>query len=517
MARPEHPKPSASGRLAEGRSRWTQVWTKAIWLSSSLNHRSPRGWLYACLRVVSITLTVFAETKVPSRAAALSFSSLLSLGPLIAIAVLVGGFVLGKNDDPNLVANHIGAILERAAPQLRSLELAAGTAASPGNAVNPDLVNLLNGFIHSARSGYGGVFGAFSLILIVLLMFKAVEDAFNDIWGIRLGRSLLMRIVFYWTILTLGAVLFFAAVALLGAGAAVNVFNESLAKLPGGAGLVTALRWSLPAFSLCLLACILTLVYRVIPNTHVFWRAAFAGATVVAALLMLNNFVAFFYVRRVILTQNLYGQLAVPLVLMLGLWVFWLYVLIGGVISYAVQNVHFRNSQAAWGQLTESMRERLSLAVLLTIGRRFQECLPPVTASELSDRLRVPTQILNECINRLVDMRLITTLRPAPNTPATEHRFQPAKPLSRITLLEFKNLDDNFGHDPVGQTLERVDPLLRAYEQALGRLGEQVFFQKSLEQLFAEYSFSESPPTAPAGRSPAAHQVPPPQAGQPAG
>lgn len=481
--------------------RFTRLWTKEIWLSSSLNDNSPRGWFYACLRVVSITVTVFAETKVPSRAAALSFSSLLSLGPLIAIAVLVGGFVLGKNDDPNLVANQIGALLEQAAPQLRSLEAAAGTAAAPGEAVNPDLVNLINGFIHSARNGYGGVFGALSLILIVLLMFKAVEDAFNDIWGIRLGRSLLMRIVFYWTILTLGAVLFFAAVALLGAGAAVSVFNESLARLPGGAGLVTALRWSLPAFSMCLLACILTLVYRVIPNTHVFWRAAFVGAAVVAALLMLNNLVAFFYVRRVILTQNLYGQLAVPLVLMLGLWVFWLYVLIGGVISYAVQNVHFRNSQAAWGQLTESMRERLSLVVLLTIGRRFQDCLPPVTASALGDLLQVPTQILNECINRLADMQLITTLRPAPNTPATEHRYQPARPLSRITLLEFKHLDDNFGHDPVGQTLERIDPILGEYEQALARLGEQEFFQKSLEQLFTEHPFDESRPPFTLGQS----------------
>eukprot|EP01035_Chromulina_nebulosa_P045416 gene45416-biopygen31343 len=192
-----------------------------------------------------------------------------------------------------------------------------------------------------------------------------------------------MRIVFYWTILTLGAVLFFASVTLLGAGAAVNVFKESLGHLPGGEGIVAVLSWSLPMFSITLLTVMLMLVYRVIPNTHVFWRAAFVGALVVAGLLMLNNFVAFFYVRRVVQTQNLYGQLAVPLVLMLGLYIFWLYVLIGGVISYAVQNVHFRNSQAAWGQLTESMRERLSLVVLLTIGRRFQDCLPPVTASQL--------------------------------------------------------------------------------------------------------------------------------------
>jgi membrane protein len=226
----------------------------------------------------------------------------------------------------------------------------------------------------------------------------------------------------------------------------------------------------------------------------VFWRAAFAGAFVVAALLMLNNLVAFFYVRRVVQTQNLYGQLAVPLVLMLGLYIFWLYILIGGVISYAVQNVHFRNSQAAWGQLAESMRERLSLVVLLTIGRRFQGCLPPVTASQLSDLLKVPTQILNECLNRLVEMNLITTLRPAPNTPATEHRYQPARPLGRINLFDFKTLDDNFGDDPIGQSLERIDPILHHYDDALNRIGEHPFFQKSLEALFTEHPFDESRP-----------------------
>jgi membrane protein len=200
----------------------------------------------------------------------------------------------------------------------------------------------------------------FSLILIVLLLFKSIEDAFNDIWGVRLGRSLLMRIVFYWTTLTLGAVLFFSILTLLGVSAAVNVFQQP----PGGSDLQALLRWMLPAFALPLLVGFLTLVYRVIPNTHVFWRAAFVGAVVVAALLLLNNVVALLYVKRVVLERSLYGSLAIFPVFMLGLYIFWLYVLIGGVISYAVQNVHFRNSQAAWGSLSESMRERLSLVLL---------------------------------------------------------------------------------------------------------------------------------------------------------
>ncbi len=487
------PSPSAAPPGPLG-ARISHLWKKEIWRPAHLNDRSPRGWFYAVLRVISITWTVFIETKVPARAAALSFSSLLGLGPLIAIAVLIGGFVLGNNSDPNLVANKLGQILEQVAPQLRQLEQIDSLGQAPGTVVAPEIVTLINSIIAGARSGSAGVFGAFTLILIVLLLFKSVEDAFNDIWGVRLGRSLLMRVVFYWTILTLGAVLFFAAVALLGAGAFVNVFNASITRLPGGHELLAVLQWSLPLFSLTLIIVLLTLVYRVIPNTHVVWRAAFAGAVVVAALLMLNNVVAFLYVRRVMLTRSLYGSLGVLPVLMLGLYIFWLYVLIGGVISYAVQNVHFRNSQAAWTQLNESMRERLSLVVLLTIGRRFQDCLAPVTASQLGDLLKVPTQIINECLNRLVAMQLVTTLRPETGAPATDHRYQPARPLSKINLYEFKTLDDNLGEDPIGQALERIDPILRHYDAGLNRIGEQEFFKRSLEQLFADYPFDESRP-----------------------
>ncbi|MEY2877716.1 MAG: hypothetical protein RLZZ15_96 [Verrucomicrobiota bacterium] len=495
MAHAGPPSPSLFARLAGLGSAFSRLWQREIWRPGHLNDNSPRGWAYAALRVISITATVFLETKVPARAAALSFSSLLGLGPLVAIAVLIGGFVLGNNADPDQLASQLGDIIEKIVPQLKTLDSADAAAAPAGTAFKSQIDTLLGGFIANARSGSAGVLGALSLVFIVLLLFKSIEDAFNDIWGVRLGRSLLMRIVYYWTILTLGAVLFFAAIALLGASAALNVFSpDSITRLPGGRELLVVLRWSVPLFSFTLLAVLLTLVYRVIPNTRVNWRAAFAGALVVTALILLNNFVALFYVRRVILTKSLYGSLALPIVLMLGLYVFWLYLLIGGVISYAVQNVHFRNSQAAWTQLPEAMRERLSLVVLLTIGRRFQTCLPPASAAQISDLLKVPAQIINECLNRLVDMQLIATLRPATDAAATEHRYQPARPLNKITLHDFKTLDDNLGDDPVGATLEHIDPILPLYEHALEKIAEQEIFTKDLEALLAEHTFEVSRP-----------------------
>jgi membrane protein len=375
---------------------------------------------------------------------------------------------------------------------------AAANAATPGVTVapSPQLVDLLNGFITGARSGSAGALGVLSLIFVVLLLFKTVEDAFNEIWGVRVGRSLVMRVVFYWTILTLGAVLFFAAITLLGAGAFVNVFMEKLSgRLPYGNELLRVLGWSLPAASLVLLVGLLTIFYRVIPNTRVFWRAAFTGGLVVAGLLMLNSFVSLIYVRRVMLTQSLYGSLGVVPVLMLGLYVFWLYVLVGGIISYAVQNVHYRNSQSAWSQLTQAMRERLLLVVLLTICRRFQACLPPVSALQLSTIIKVPTQILNECLGRLVQMQLISPV-PA-TTGANAHSdclYQPARPLNRINLFEFKTLDDNLGEDPTGDTLELIDPILLHYNEALQNLGAEPLFQKSLEELLGEHPFDETRP-----------------------
>ena len=97
--------------------KFIRLYRREIWQPALLNDASPRGWIYAFLRVISITWTVFTETKAASRAAALSFSSLLGLGPLIALTVLVAGFAL-DNKDPHLAANTLSRLIYFVAPQV---------------------------------------------------------------------------------------------------------------------------------------------------------------------------------------------------------------------------------------------------------------------------------------------------------------------------------------------------------------------------------------------------------------
>jgi membrane protein len=351
--------------------------------------------------------------------------------------------------------------------------------------VNPQLVAMINGFIRGARSSTAGVVGALSLVVIVLLLFKSIEDAFNEIWGVRRGRSLLRRVAFYWCFLTLAGLLFFASVEVLGTG---SFFNAVVARLPFGAEILHLVRWSLPVFSFALLVVVLATFYRTIPNTRVRWGAAATGALAVALLLTANNFLQFLYLKRVLLTKSLFGSLGIIPVLMFGLYIFWLIVLIGGQISYAVQNVDARYSRLAWGNLSAANRERLSLAVLLAVCRRFHAGREPITVPELSDTVRLPTQVLNECLNRIVDLGFVAPVAAAPGHSAGDPAYRPARPLDRITLMEFKSAADNYGAHPADEGPEGIDPVVAAFGAEAERVGDGPFFRKTVAELLAEES-----------------------------
>lgn len=485
-------------RFKAARARFSHLFETEIWLPQHLRDRTLKGRSFACLRVISIAVGALLESSAASRAAALSFSSLVGLGPLISLTVLIAGFTLDERG-PSLAAHTVHDLIRYVAPPLAQYEKLgaeeAARAAPEGQEVqvNPELVRIFDEMITSSRSGAVGIFGALTLIVIVLQLFTSVETTFNEIWGVRRGRSWVMRIVFYWTILTLGALFFFAAATGLSATALLATFAE---KLPFGQHVRDMLTLLLPLGSTALMIFTLTLFYRTIPNTRVLWRAAFIGAVVVGLLILLNNFLAFLYFKRVLLTRSLYGSLGIGLVLMLGLYVFWFFVLLGGTVSYAVQNVHFRNSQAAWNSLSEALRERLTLVVLLVIGRRFEGCQPPFTTSQLSEVLKVPSQIVNECVNRLVLMELITPISTAGSHEVAQVRYQPARPLSRVTLRDFKRTDDALGDSSAAVCLANLDPVLEAYDHRMARSLDDPFFTTPLSTLFDELPFRSPAPAS---------------------
>ncbi len=489
--------------IADRHHRLVQVCRRDIWHPAALKERGLRGRIYAVLRVISITYTGLFENHITTRAAALSYASLLGFGPLVALGMLVAGFMLHQRD-PDMVINALNRAVKFIAPQVAQyehLDRSGGQPPAPGSAsaaepgapapaANQALRQLISSFVAGSRSGTAGVVGALTLILIVLQLFTWVENAFNGVWGVRRGRSWMLRVAFYWTIITLGTILFFASLTALSAAAFINVF---FAKLPMGRQLVSLLQWMLPALSVLLLMGVLMIFYRYIPNTRVWWRAALVGAVIVTALLFLNNYLAFLYFKRVMLQKSLYGSLGILPILMLGLYIFWFFVLLGGQISYAVQNANFRSSQAAWQNLSEDTRETLSLLILLAVGRRFKECRPAYSVTQIGQLIKAPTQVINQCLNRLNDLGLIAPIPPADSRAVLDYRYQPARPLNRITLADFKKIFITYGENTSPEMFEAVDPVLQFYRDRFGRYLREDLGQQSLDSLLDEFPAAPAP------------------------
>jgi membrane protein len=490
-----------------------------IWTVNDESTSPRRAHLYRLLRILNLVISGIGSNKIVSRAAALSYSSLIAMGPLLAIMFLVSSwFYQGRE---NVMMEYMNNAAVYLFPQLgisegdeilhhnrkepvtkddlspKGLEAAEaiedhGTEelhhepsqqTSPNVAINPAFLSLIENFVSPSRSGAITSIGIAALIVISIQLLISVETAFNQIWGIQRGREWSQRIVFYWAFLSLGVIVSIAAITLLSVGTIAGLIQ----KLPFAEAyadtLLKLIRWMAPIASFFLLVAILTGFYRFIPNTTVHWTPAITGAIIVALFLILNQYFSFLYVQQVVRFKSLYGYTAIIPILMVGMYIFWIFILIGGQITYSVQNADFLSKKEAWNNTSEATRELLGLAILIQVAQKFRECLAPVSLSELATQLRVPGKVLNECLTRLVDIHLINPVS-LPNHEG-EIYYQPARPLQHIYLSDFKLSFERYGNNDAAELISDSNGLLKFYRTKVSEALKHSIGSASLEELLA--------------------------------
>mgnify|MGYP006082845439 CR=1 FL=1 len=420
------------------------------------------------------------ENRLVSRAAALSFSSLIGLFPMVAITVLLSGIVL-DNTDPDLAVNKIYDAIEYITPQAK----VSSDEASSSNAQGDDIKAFMQKFIESSQSGTVGVAGMISIILIVIQLFSTIEDAFNDIWGVQRGRTWLTRVFVYWSIISLGSVVTFAGIALI------SIQLERVARLADYIPNEIIFNWvavyGQGLLSLAIITTILAVFYRFIPNTIVSWKASFIGGAFALACIMANNALAFLYFQRIALTKSLYGSLSIVPTLMFGMFVFWLIILLGGRMTFAVQNARFRSNKIDWDELSHKSQESISLLVFVKLCRRFKGCKSPLSAPELAEQVSLPIQIINASLHDLRDVGLAVLVESESPKSLASYKFQPAKPLDKIELLTFKQAFENNGNTPDIGHYESHDPVLKNYHKLLRNAEENSLAQITIDEALQRF------------------------------
>lgn len=447
---------------------------EASWAPEALAQRGWRGAAKSLWRVLATTGHGILAHRLPQQSAALTYYTLMSLGPLLGLALTVSGFILsragGQQDNPAKRA--IVAAVEYAAPQI------VAKASTPGHhatlrEINKDLDALVDRLLQTAASGEAGVIGLLLILGLAVLMLSRVEDALNGIWGVRSGRSWRDRFANYLLFLVLFFLVGATTLTMLSAASLADSFGAGatwltgwLNKLPGGAKVTDFVTGGGPLFvSLLLLTLAFAAFNRMMPNARVRWGAALVGGLAIAVLVVGNHRLAALYVGKVTELQSLYGELSIVLVLMFGTYLSWLFVLIGGQVAYAFQNRRTLARHKSWEALSHRARRTLAFLCVTETLRRYRAGRTGPTAEDIGVTARVPASVAEGCLEMLRATGLL----------ALESRtggHKPARPLEGMSIGRFWAVVDEHATGRAGDLDLSADPAAREHTLVEERLRE---------------------------------------------
>jgi membrane protein len=326
-----------------------------------------RFYLQRVVQFSGLLLHRFVQDRGTQHTAALTYTSLLSLVPLMTVMLaLFSAFPASEK----LAAEIEGFVFDNFVP-------------AAGQVVHEHLRNFSQ---KAARlSGVGFVF----LLLVALLLMANIDKAFNDIWHVRRKRSPLAKFTVYWAILSLGPILIVASVGVTSYLVSIPLFSdgETVQQVR------TRLLGTMPVL---ISALAFTLLYALVPNRTVPLRHALAGGVLAAMLFEAAKRGFALYVTHFPTYEAIYGAMAVVPIFLIWIYLSWLVTLLGAEFTYCLgifrddwhNSLHQRGSEFLLAirllrHLREGQREGVGLS-----SRQLAEWEPGFTEEQLDKMLQ---------------------------------------------------------------------------------------------------------------------------------
>jgi len=273
----------------------------------------------------------FREDRLGLTASSLTFTTLIGLVPLVTVMLAL------------FTAFPIFGRFQIALQQYFLQSLVPDTIAKP-------VMLALTQF-----AGKASRLGSLGLVLLgvtALALVFTIDRSLNAIWRVPKARPLAQRVLVYWAALTLGPLLLGASLSLT--SYAISASRGVVNELPGGLSFV------LGSIELALLAGGFAALFRFVPNTEVRWDHAWAGGIFVAISFELAKKALAWYVALVPTYSVVYGAFATLPILLLWIYLGWVIVLLGAVITAYAPSLGMRVTR-----LADRPGERFVLALQL--------------------------------------------------------------------------------------------------------------------------------------------------------
>lgn len=405
-------------------------------------------------RTLYIVATGFRTERIKLRAALLTYTSLLSLVP--ALVVMFSAFAAFQG------LAGVQDALKRFVVQ--------SLAVSQQEVV----MSYLDSFVKQA--GALGTVGVLVLLVTTISLLVNIETSFNDIWGLRRGRSMVHRFQVYWPLVTLGPILVGLSLSLTAAIETSDTVRELAAMVP-----LVSFVFKLAPVLLTWIS--MTLLYMLLPNTHVPFRAALVGGIVAGSLWEIAKRLYAIYAGITLEGPSVYGSLAAVPLFILWIYVSWMVALLGATLTFAVQNAKtYEPEDLGPRRRSQHDRELLAARLLAAVSDSFERGDGPVPAQTLLDEVVVSPRFARQLLTELVEAGLLVET----NGEGSEASYVPGRPLVMITLADVVHAIRGGQHDDKHAVrFDDADVLGRHVAKALGET------ERAIDGALASVSIAE--------------------------
>ncbi|OQY04431.1 MAG: hypothetical protein B6I20_03030 [Bacteroidetes bacterium 4572_117] len=371
------------------------------------------------LKILIIAIKGFTKNKTPIHASALTYFSMLSIVPVIAV-----GFAIAK-----------GFGLEN----LLEEEIAKSLAGQ--KEVAAYLLNFAKTMLSTTKGGVLAVVSVSVLLYTVLKLLYQIENAFNIIWEVEKSRSFIRKFTDYL------AIILIAPIIVVFSGT-INVYITTILldftqNTDFFDFISPIILISIKFVPYVLIWLLFTLLYLIIPNKGVKFTHAFIAGLIAGTAYQL---IQFYYINFQIGFSRynaIYGSFAALPLFLIWLQISWSIVLFGAQIASAFENINSYAYKNAYPLLSTTNKRVLSLLVLKKIVNRFKAKEVAFSESELSKESKLPAHFISNIVDELNKVDLISKVINY-KKPIT---LQPASDISSLSFADVIEKLNNLGND----------------------------------------------------------------------
>jgi membrane protein len=417
---------------------------KDIWSIRTKKLSRHQSFFIKYLRIFVLAVQKFQSHQCEINASALSYYILLSIVPLMAMAYGISkGFGYGDAFTSQLVEKFPG--------QEQSIA---------------QIIVFANNLLKDSQ---GGIIAGISVMILfwtVIHVLKNIENAFNEIWGVKEGRTLRRKVSDYLSMMLIGPFLIIAS-------SAVTVFVttqiEWITQKAAFLGVIN----SVIIFSLHFLPCVLiwllfTFIYIFMPNIKVNLGSAFLGGVIAGSfyqILQIGYIHSQIWVGHI---NIVYGSFAAVPLFLIWLQLSLRILLFGTEVAFAHQNLATYEFEQQCLNVSRSLKRLLSLLITSTLAKRFMNGEPPLSAMQIADILEIPIRLVQSIIFELKEVGVISEVN---NSGDKEAYYQPAQDINHLSVYSVSALLDRRGsmEVPVADS-----PQLRILQESLSSFEDQI-------------------------------------------